>query len=352
MKLLFVDDEPLVVEALERMVMELGDDWDVTCSTSGEDALVELAVAPFDVVVSDMRMPGMDGAALLQQVHVRHPQVARFVLSGQTSQDAAMRSLRVAHQFLSKPCKAEVLVAAVERAHALRGLVGNDVVRGLATGVDCLPSLPSAVRELTLALECQNPCIAAVADIVSRDPGMAAKVLQVASSAFFERGAAVADVRVAVKRLGVEVMRAISVDATSAETMAPDVEERVGTLQREAVASAVRAFELAPEPLRAEAYTVALLCDVGQLVLCRGVHDLHRSAGALAAREGLPIHVAERRVLGVTHAEVGAYMLGLWGLPRRIVDTVAGHHGSGPDATSDAMLAAAVRATHQTGTDE
>ena len=307
MKVLFVDDEPRVLEALERMVHELTEGWEVRCAGSGEDALATLAESRFDVVVSDMRMPGMDGAALLHEVHVRHPYVARIVLSGQTEEDAAMRSLRVAHRVLSKPCKANELVGVVEHAHALRALIGCDVVLALATGVDCLPSPPASVSELTRALDDGAATLDDIGAIVGRDPGMTAKVLQVANSAFFARGTAVADVHEAVRRLGIEVLRTIARDAASDEPMSAYVEERVGRVQCESRAAATRAFAAAPPELRAEAYTAALLRDVGQLLL----------------------DPEEAAVQGVTHAGVGGYILGLWGLPRRIVDAVAGHLGAG-----------------------
>ena len=101
MRVLFVDDEPRVLEAIERTLFQLEMDWDVSFAEGGPAALAELEKAHFDVVVSDMRMPGMDGAALLGEVCAKYPHVARIVLSGQTDEAAAFRVVKVAHQFLA-----------------------------------------------------------------------------------------------------------------------------------------------------------------------------------------------------------------------------------------------------------
>lgn len=324
MRLLFVDDEPRVLEALERMVMELVDDWEIECATSGEAALVVLASAPFDVVVSDMRMPGMDGAALLHDVHLRHPHVTRLVLSGQTEQQSALRALAVAHQFLSKPCRADVLVGTIQRAAALRALVVSDHVRALAAGVDSLPCVSTNALALSTLMRDPNASVVAVSEVFGRDPGLAAKLLQIANSSFFSRGRTALDIRTAVGRVGLDTIRS-ALGSGLIAPVAPGVhEDRVRALQLDAADAAAIAAMMVPGPLRREAYTAALLCDVGQLVLDRGVP-----------------------VLGATHAALGAYLLGLWGLPQSIVDAVAAHHEPALQTKPDGGLAAAVHAAHQ-----
>lgn len=325
MRVLFVDDEPRVLEALERMVLELTDDFEVFCAEGGEEGLSVLASTAIDIVVSDMRMPGMDGAAFLHEVHLRHPHVARFVLSGQTEREAAMRALRVAHQFLSKPCRADVLVASLRRVQELQKLVRNEHVRSLATGIDWLPAVPANTQELLRLLEDPAADVGAVAEVVARDPALVAKVLQVANSSFFARGQTVVDVATAVSRLGLDVFRNAAHNARSPDSMLRPVadNDRISFLQRKAVAAAARASVEVPPAARREAVTAALLSDVGQLVLCRGAITKLRAASELAEREGLTLDVAEQRVFGATHAQVGAYVLGLWGLPQVVVDAVA-----------------------------
>ena len=103
-RLLFVDDEAMVLSGLRRALHGMRAEWDMHFVDGAEAALKILDEMPFDVVVSDMRMPKMDGAQLLERVKMRHPDVIRMVLSGQSSRAAVLRSLAPAHQFLSKPC--------------------------------------------------------------------------------------------------------------------------------------------------------------------------------------------------------------------------------------------------------
>lgn len=324
MRILFVDDEPRVLEALERMVMELVDDWEIERAIGGEAALAVLASAPFDVIVSDMRMPGMDGAALLREVHVRHPHLTRIVLSGQTEQQSAMRALQVAHQFLSKPCRADVLVSVIQRAEALRALVPSGRLRALAAGVASLPWVSANVATLSTLMRDPSASVVAVSEVIARDPGLAAKLLQFANSSFFSGGQASVDVRTAVGKVGLDTIRS----ALGCGLFAPFVpsadDERVGTLQRDAEEAAAIAATMVPDARRREAHTAALLCDVGQLFLDGGEPGV-----------------------GETHAAVGAYLLGLWGLPESIVDAVAAHHEVAARSGRDGALAAAVRSAHQ-----
>ena len=92
MRVLFVDDEPRVLEGIERMLFHLADEWDITCVESGAAALHELEEAPYNVVVTDMRMPGMDGAALLREICQHFPHIIRIVLSGHAELESALRA--------------------------------------------------------------------------------------------------------------------------------------------------------------------------------------------------------------------------------------------------------------------
>ena len=109
MRILFVDDEPRISEGIERMFFHLADEWDITCVDSGPAALQELEDDPYDVIVTDMRMPEMDGAVLLAEVQKRAPGVVRIILSGQADLEETMRAVPLAHQYLAKPCRPEVL---------------------------------------------------------------------------------------------------------------------------------------------------------------------------------------------------------------------------------------------------
>ncbi len=110
---------------------------------SGLQALEILDGRSFDVVVADMRMPGLDGCQLLGKIKELYPQMVRIILSGYSDREMILNSVRLAHQYLSKPCDAEILKSTISRACALRDLLADEALVSLISGIDSLPSLPS-----------------------------------------------------------------------------------------------------------------------------------------------------------------------------------------------------------------
>jgi HD-like signal output (HDOD) protein/CheY-like chemotaxis protein len=318
MRVLFVDDEPRVLEALERSLFQLDVEWDVSFASGGNQALAELEQAPCDVIVSDMRMPGMDGAALLTQVCEKYPQTVRIVLSGQTDEAAAIRVVRVAHQFLTKPCSADVLKQVIERTQALKGWLSDARLQAVVGQLDHLPPAPRLFGELTKALESESASADSVADIVRQDPAMSSKILQVVNSSFFSSSSSISDIRSAVVRLGLKTIRnlALGVGAFDSVSKLKQPSARtIEALQARSLAIAKLAGKIAQGTDDADAaFMAGLVCDIGELVLAV---DAPQSADA-------PAVAGDFRA--VTHAEVGAFLLGLWGLPFRIVEAVANHH--------------------------
>ena len=101
-RILFVDDESPVLEALRARLHRLADRWEMHFVESGERAVEELERGVFDVVITDMRMPRMDGAELLCIVSERWPDVIRIVLSGYAESQQTVRLVPYAHQFLGR----------------------------------------------------------------------------------------------------------------------------------------------------------------------------------------------------------------------------------------------------------
>jgi HD-like signal output (HDOD) protein len=328
-RILFVDDEEHVLAGLENLLRRQRREWDMAFALGGEAALRELRRQPFDVVVSDMRMPGMDGADLLKRVQVEYPGTARLVLSGHADRDAVMRALPVAHQFLSKPCDADVLRAAIERTCALQTLLHNGTLRAVVGTLDKLPSVSESY--LALMRTCIDPDgqPEAVAAIVERDPAMSAKVLQLVNSGCFGFGERIASVHRAVLYLGLELIHTLAASAQvfAPVTMAPQSGFSLDALQDHSVLTARLAKRLVQDPQRAdEAFAAAILHDIGKIVLAVGMPDALAQILELARQTGRGIHTVEQDVLGVTHAEIGGYLLGVWGVPFSIVESVAYHH--------------------------
>ena len=169
LRVVFVDDEPYVLQALSRLLRPMHAEWQMEFAPSAPAALEILAQGPFDAVVTDMRMPGMDGAELLDEVKRRHPHVVRIVLSGQADQASVLRSLGSTHQYLSKPCDPETLKQTLVRACAVRMLLADDALKQVVSQLGSLPSLPTTY--VALLDECRAPdaSVIKVADAISQD---------------------------------------------------------------------------------------------------------------------------------------------------------------------------------------
>jgi len=329
-RILFVDDDSMVLSGLQRSLRSMRDQWEMQFVTGGQQAVDAMARAPFDVVISDMRMPGMDGAELLERVKMQFPQTVRMVLSGQSDRDSIFRLTKTTHQYFSKPCDVEELKEKLIRALALRDVLDNPKLKQWVSQVETVPSLPSLSRSLRDLLQSPTASLDAAADIVTQDMGMTAKLLQLVNSAFLGVARRESDPKQAVSIIGIENLKALVVLNLFSELPLFLGEEmqslwthcRVTARFSQAIA---RAEGLAEEAAQ-DAFTSGLLHDIGQLVLASTCGEEYGAAIRLAVAERCPLVDGEQGVFGTTHAQVGAYLLGLWGLPDSVVEAVAWHH--------------------------
>lgn len=333
MRLIFVDDEPLVLQGLRRSLHAMRAQWSMEFADSAAQALERMKQEPFDVVVTDMRMPGMDGCQFLHEVKARHPQTIRIVLSGQSSREALLRSLAPSHQFLSKPCDTEELKERITKALVLRELLDNSAIKGVITGLGSIPSLPPIYDKAVHELESPDPSIAKFAAIISQDAAMTAKILQLANSALLGVRCQISNATQAVTLIGLDLIRAlvlsVHIFSQFGDTQVRDLDiPRLWkhSLATASCARAVAESEHAAKPVLEDCFTAGLLHDVGKLILISSLPEKYKRAMAQALEENLPVVETEQRSFNCTHAEVGAYLLGIWGLPHGIVEAVAWHH--------------------------
>ena len=331
MRVLFVDGEPGQLDELRRLVgagQGLGG-WEARFALGADDALAAMAEAPVDVLVADLDMPGMDGAELLAEARERHPQTVRILRSTRPDDAAAIRAVPVAHQVVDKPTDPAALAGAIERAAALRDLLGREALREVVGQVDTLPSPPGTWLALTKVLDDPHAGVVDVAQIVRQDPAMSAKLLQVVNSSFASLSRRLSSVDEAVTYLGFETVRSLTLSVgvfrsfPAGGRIAPAVFDR---LAAHGALCAELAQTLVDDRADAQhAFAAGLLQDVGQLVLAANLTESFAADLATAEERDEPLHLVEQEH-GYTHAHVGAYLLGLWGLPPAVVDAVARHH--------------------------
>lgn len=327
-RILFVDDEQHVLDGLKNILRRERKRWDMVFALGGKAALSELERGPFDVVVSDMRMPGMDGAALLGQVRDAFPSTARIVLSGYAEQSAMLRALPVAQQFLSKPCEPEQLRTVIDRTCELNRYLHAESVRGVIGAIERLPSAPAVYWELTRLVGSNDTDAADVATVVETDPAMCAQLLKLVNSGYFGLPVATSSVRDAVAYLGFETLRTLVLSAHVFSTVDGDQVAAcsLSQLQRHSMLTARLARAFAPGPDQATAFTAAVVHDIGELILALALPAVSHEVARRHAVESRPTHELELELAGASHAEVGAYLLGAWGLPFPVLEAAAYHH--------------------------
>lgn len=326
-RILFVDDEPDILQSLEDLLRKYRREMEMVFAGSGEAALEKLHKAEFDVVVSDMRMPGMDGATLLQKVKDNYPDVIRIILSGHAEKNVIFTAMPVFHQFLAKPCDAETLCNVIERSCRLRTLLTDETLRKQIGSLERLPSLPKVYWGLMDVMSKPDVSMATIAGFIEQDSAMSAKMLQVVNSACFSLARSISRIDHAVTYLGMDLVKSLALTVHVFTTLAEHSEiAPFDSLQKHAVRTARVAKQLLRGEQAQQAFTSALLHDVGHLILAICIPERYKVIVETSRSENRLLHEVEMEVLGFTHAEVGAYLLGLWGLPFTIVEAVAFHH--------------------------
>lgn len=344
-RVLFVDDEVRILDGLRRMLRPMRNEWEMAFTSGARAALDVMAGSPFDVIVTDMRMPGMDGAALLEQVREHYPEVIRIVLSGQTEMATALRVAPIAHQFLAKPCDAGRLRQAIERACHLQALLTDISVRSLVGGLGDLPALPRIYDALNKALGDPDSSLAKISSIVEQDSGISAKVLQLANSAFFGSSRPVTSIQNAVGYMGLNALKCLVLSVEIFKVFAPKTKVpgfSMDAMQRHALLTAHIAARLpVPKHFAEAAFVSSTLHDVGKLIQAWKLPVGFAETIRESTDEHLPLYKVEERAHGFSHAEMGAYLLGIWGLPYPVVETVALHHSPNrvPHQEFDAVAA-------------
>lgn len=326
---MFVDDEPFILDGLRGLLRKQRDNWDMTFVSSGPAALEALARRPCDVVISDMRMPGMDGAELLCHVRERHPRTARVILTGQASKQDLIRARPVAQQILSKPCERSILCETIERLFKVQALLDNVRIHTLVGRLDRLPLFPKCYDDLSQLMLRPQLSLAEIVQVVEQDPALSVILLSIANAGFFGPAPATISIQKAVNLIGLQLLRALalSADMFSHIDTALLSSKTLTDLPRRSLLKARLARQFVNDAaLGEEAFVAALLLDIGLIVLAHDGADTYVELLDRAAAGARSLAELEREQLGFTHAEVSGYLLGLWGLPARVVELVASHH--------------------------
>ena len=357
LSILFVDDEPGILKALRRLFMD--EDWQIFLAASGQEGLEILAREPVDLVVSDVRMPEMNGIEFLLQVKEKYPDISRVFLSGYAEKDKIAEALAegCALQIIPKPWEDDELREIIcnlldQKMHTSEDLETLD--RALNSFAN-LPPLPAVYQELKTCLaDRENFTIDQVAEIVRQDIAISTDLLHWANSALFGQRRKVDTVKRAIMLLGVEIVECLvlseSIQRALGERAKGSTAFDAERLQRHSMSCATLARLLATEDERCDenfvdrAFIAGLLHDLGLLAVASMLPEQFNRIDELVSKGELTLVEAEAEVLHTTHAQVGAHLADRWSLPPELVKAIRWHHeplAAPPDSLLARLIATA-----------
>ncbi|VTT97889.1 histidine kinase : Putative uncharacterized protein OS=uncultured Desulfobacterium sp. GN=N47_H24770 PE=4 SV=1: Response_reg: HDOD [Gemmataceae bacterium] len=333
LRVLLIADDP----NLQRTVRQAFDppqrDWEFCASRSGPEALARIEGPSFDALVADSRLSGADCLELLSEVRRRRPQATRIALLGHGDQDTLVRLGSLAHRVLPKPCDPVELRGAIHRASSLRELLRSPSLAAVVGRLTSIPTLSTLYTRIAEELTFPDYSLAAVGDLVAQDLGISAKMLQMANSAMIGLRKPATTPGQAVRILGADLTRTLVLAADLFSRYNPNalkpfsIEALWDHSQKVAELSAEIALaEGAADRVVRESALAGFFHDIGRLMLASQLPGPFKEVMALTRTQKMTDVEAERRVLGTSHAEIGAYLLGLWGLPDSLVEAAAWHH--------------------------
>lgn len=331
-KILFVDDEPEIIAGLKRMLFSFRNVWNISYALSGQEALELLSHDNFNIVVTDMKMPGMNGVELLAKVKKHYPQVFRFILSGHIDEKDAVKACGVAHQFISKPAATDQIKGIIEKSLNLKNYIENEDIVRIISGIGELPGLSEVYLQIENEMEKENVSLDKIANLISVDLSLTAKILQLVNSSFFGLNLRITNLNQALSYLGLNTLKAIIIHVSlfSLRKNAELHRDFFKSIDEHCLNVAFIAKKIMSKCHKDksridEAFISGIVHDAGKIILCEVPNYYDKVTENIIDRK-MRFDESEKEIYGFTHAEVGAYLLGLWGLPTPIVEAAAFHH--------------------------
>lgn len=332
-RLLFVDDEPNVLQGLKRMLFKMKDQWDMHFASGGKEALAVLEKNNIHVIITDMLMPGMNGLELLKEVCSNYPKVFRVVLSGHSEHEMLVEAAKLAHQFLTKPCNAEMVVDTIEQALKFRQILHNEEAKRIVSRISMLPTMPVTFQRISKEMENPDYSVAAIARVVAEDSSMSANILKLVNSSFFGLINRITSPEKAIALLGADTIRSFIVNEhIFTEIKTGQIKYFNLDLLRNHTLLVARLSKIIAKSIGLSkqhtdmASIAGLLHDIGKVVLITNYNTTYKVVIEEARTQNKSIWEMEKEVIGTSHAEVGAYLLSLWGFDEEVIQAVHLHH--------------------------
>lgn len=332
-RIIFVDDDEEVLDGLRRLLHKMNGEWEMDFHQNGSSALSAMDKKTFDIIVSDLRMADMGGVELLEIVRTRHPDATRLMLSGCSEQPMYGKAVSCAHQFIAKPCDSEQLMTQLSRSFAIRDRIRSQKVAKVLPSLRSLPAMPAAYKKVLDMIEDPRCTSRDVGQVISRDIGMSAKILQIVNSAFYGPSTKISDPVRASVYLGIKAIKALALTDGVFSTLPEEKVEEfcVSGLQEHcvrvgALARSICKTQKMTDQQQETAMMAGILHDTGKMILISEFDYELAEIIRLSRVEKRPCHEIERETIDLTHAELGGCLLNLWGLGNDIIEAATFHH--------------------------
>ena len=296
-------------------------------------ALALLGRQTFDVVAADLCLPDDGAVPLLEAVERRFPQLLRVVLADDAASLTFAEAAHFAHQLLPQLCDAGLLRATIDSALAATRRIVDPAVGGALLRLNTLPDTPALRQTLLGLLADDDVDVDQIEEGINRDPAAAAKILQIANSAYYGSRGGVASVGEAISIIGLDTVRAIVAAGQVFSKLAPagPASPGLAELWQHSVVTGVMVRRVAAQlgagtACGRAALTAGLLHDVGKIVLHVAFGDRYVALVRECGTRGWTLWPEEIRRFGLHHGTAGARLLELWGLPPEVVAAVELHH--------------------------
>ncbi len=326
-KILFVDDEKQILRALKRLFVN--STYDVYFAESGDAALKLLKDNTFDLLVTDIRMPEMDGIELLRQVKETSPLTLRVALSGYTDNKKIYSALEdnLAKLYLFKPWDNKELTSLIDRLFDLEDVLKDKKLLNLINNLDELPTVPDLYSELCKMVE-DNVDIETISRKLEEDQSIASKLLRVANSAFY--GAKTGSISQAIMYIGLINVKNIVLSNGIFTSLGIDRDlqrslwDHVNLTNRLMNAIYQKClFKKVPNMFA----SAGLLHDIGRVIIYQFFMDEFKQVlEVVKEHPERSITEIEREIIGVDHQKIGGYLLNWWEIPVPIVESAVFHH--------------------------
>lgn len=332
-RILFVGEEQSLWEEFRLLSRGPEGPWQAEYAHNEPEALGWIEQGPFTAVVADVHLSDTGGLDVLDEVMRCQPRALRVVLSDLDDTESTMKCVGKGHHHLMKPCDVATLLRALELAIAMESWLPSVAVQGVISRMRWTPSPPALYFQIVSEIQSPSASVERIGALIAQDQAVTAKVLQLANSAVFGLQLQVIHPAEAVVYLGLETTKAL---VLWAHTFSSFEHLRLSGFSGDHLwrhsllvgrfARQIALLENSGPEVSEQAFAAGLLHDLGKLMFAANLPKPFMQALAQARERSCSLWETESQVLGATHGELGACLLGIWGLPSPIVKAIALHH--------------------------